>query len=693
MFTSHPHRDAFGIHDMHQSAKTLIFVAAAAASVAVAAGTYYSNKPADIADFSDVGDKFYPQFEDPSTATGLRVAAYNETSGKTEVFKVENKDGLWQIPSHHDYPADGKEQLSKTAASMIGVMREALVERSKTAQKRYDVLDPLDSELSGTEGRGDRITLYQGDDVLVDFIVGKKVENSSSLYYVRRADEDRIYTADLGNFRVSTKFADWIKKDILEVEQNNVRELVISRYYVDEAQGKVVQEGQIEITRETAEAPWNIKGLKPETEKVKTAEIGTMLRSLEDLKIVGVRRKPESLIAGLKSKDGAISIDPFIARDLQQKGVFISKGGEFVYNEGKVNVGTQDGVLYELGFGEEFSGTDVDIEVGSQKSPEEEARELEKSTAAEAKTDTKSAEAKSGNTKPEEEKSAEEKSSEEPAKEGQKKSRYLFVTVYFDKTLLGPAPTPPVAPQKPVASENKTAAKKETDQKDADQKDADKKGDDGTAPADAEKPADAAAKTDQKEPAAEEGKKPAETKPDPEKAYEEAIKEYELQKEVYETQQKSYEDRIKAGEKRVADLNSRFADWYYVISEDVFDKLKLKREDLVEPVTAEKPADTPETKPAETPAKSEASDQPEAPAQPAAKDEAQETGKPAAMEKPATTQTPGESPEKPAEKSADKPAEKPADAPPGEQPPAAEKPAPAETQSDASPTEQQPAAN
>ncbi|WP_437226984.1 DUF4340 domain-containing protein [Planctomicrobium sp. SH661] len=595
---------------MTQTVKTLIFVAVAAASVAVAASTYYSNKPADIADFSDVGDEFYPGFNDPSIATALRVAAYNEATGKTEIFKVENKDGLWRIPSHHNYPADGKESLAKTAASMIGVVREALVERTKSAQKRYDVLDPLDTELSGTEGRGDRITLYKGDEVLVDFIVGKKPENSVDLYYVRRADEDRIYTADLGNFQVSTKFADWISKDILELQQDDVRELIISRYSVDETQEKVVQEGVIEISRESGAADWTMKDLKPDAEKLKTAEIGTVLRSLTDLKIVGVRRKPEALSAGLKSKDGAISIDRFIQADLLQKGVFITRSGEFVYNEGKVNVGTQDGVLYELGFGEEFSGTDVDIEVGGEKSPAAEAEEFAKQAEGETSDAADAEEKKEGE--------------EDPAKPGLTKSRYLFVTAYFDKSLLGPAPTPPVQPEKPKPEAEKEPAAAPEAEKAEEAKEVAEEAKDPAAEADA--PAAEAAPE----------KKPEEAKPDPQKAYEAAMEEYKLQKEAYDIQKKAYNERVKAGEKRVADLNARFADWYYVISEEVFDKLKLKREELIEPVavvpeskTKDPAAGKPEEKPEGEPATPESPAETEEPKEPASEPETKPEGEPA----------------------------------------------------------------
>ncbi|SFJ37443.1 DUF4340 domain-containing protein [Planctomicrobium piriforme] len=605
---------------MNQTAKTLIFVAVAAVSVVVAAGTYYSNRPVDLDDFSDVGDKFYPNFDDPNVATGLQVSAYDDATGKTEIFKVEYKDGLWRIPSHHDYPADAQDKLAKTAASMVGVIRQALVERSKAAHKRYDLVDPLEKDASA-EGRGDRITLYKGDETLVDFIVGKKVENSQDMFNVRRADEDRIYMADLGKFDVTTKFSDWIKKDVLEVTRDDIKDILIGRYYVDEAKGKVVQQGQIELLRDSDEAEWQLKGLKPETEKLKTAEVNSLLAALDELQIVGVRPKPEALSSGLKTEGGSISIDPFIQQDMAEKGVFISGRGEFVYNEGKVDIGTGDGVMYELGFGEEFAGNDIDIEVGQLKSPAAEAKDLAKEI--EKKPETPDAEKKE----------TEKKDGEEKADDGKKKSRYLFVTVFFDKQLLGPAPVAPVKPEPPVEKKEEPAADKP-----------------------AETPPATAA---EKKP--EEAAKPEEKKPDPKEAYQKALEEYKLLQEVYDSKQKAYDDKVKAGEKRVAELNRRFADWYYVISEDLFDRLKLKREDLVEKVEPAKEESKPEEK-----ANAPAMEKPQTPAP--ATDNAD------APKLPAPPTTPPASPAAPAPATPAAPAEP---APPATPPAETPKPEPA----------------
>lgn len=44
-----------------------------------------------------------------------------------------------------------------------------------------------------------------------------------------------------------------------------------------------------------------------------------------------------------------------------------------------------------------------------------------------------------------------------------------------------------------------------------------------------------------------------------------------------------YQQKLEDGRTLVAELNDRFADWYYVISEDVYKKIRMTRADLVEP--------------------------------------------------------------------------------------------------------------
>lgn len=531
---------------MSQPVRTLLFAAIAVASLGLAWGMHVANTPKKLAEFSDVGTEFYESFDDPNAATGLQVASYDSASGKTNIFKVEYRDGVWRIPSHLDYPADGKDRLAKTAASMLHVKRQALVERSKAAHKRYKVLDPLDETVQGTEGRGDRITLYTGDETVVDLIVGNKLDEGKDIYYVRQPGKDQVYTADLGKFEISTKFADWIQADLLELDRNKLSKIIIDNYHIDEAKGELVQEERFQLEK-GADSQWSLSDLAPETEKVKTSEINSTVNALDDLKIVGIRRKPESMSALLKGEGGRPSLQGTL--DMQEKGFFIQPSGQIYANQGNAVIGMNDGVVYLVNFGEEFSGTDVDLEVGKgtgEEAPKEDAVPKDE---ADAKLDGETPDA---DAKPDDK---------------QVNGRYLLIAALFDEQFMPPVPTPPVKPEPPAEGDAAPAADTPADA-------ADKPQDAATDATD--KPADAAAET------------PAEKKEDPKAAYDKALKEYELAKEVYEQQIKFRDEDIKKAKEQVENLNHRFADWYYVISDEVYQKLRLKRETIVEPAEPKK---------------------------------------------------------------------------------------------------------
>jgi hypothetical protein len=45
---------------------------------------------------------------------------------------------------------------------------------------------------------------------------------------------------------------------------------------------------------------------------------------------------------------------------------------------------------------------------------------------------------------------------------------------------------------------------------------------------------------------------------------------------------------VENAQAKVKELNDRFGDWYYVISDEVFQKIHVTREDLFKPQAAEK---------------------------------------------------------------------------------------------------------
>src|SRR5580704_3976894 len=427
---------------MNETKRTLIYLAVALVSVGTATSTYYGSRPRKDVESERIGTEFYPEFKFPTEAQALRVVAYDKETGLSKPFKVDYKDGKWQIPSHHNYPADGKDRLARTAASVIGTARTAFVSRSKADLAKWDLIDPEDTEDTNPNGRGQKITISKSDGtVLAEYVIGKKKEatgpGQGDLYYIRATKADDPNTIYLANLKIdlSTKFGDWIEPDLLKVDRENLTEIRIDNYSIDEQQSAIIP-GQIsELTRKPPGDNWTLSNLKP-TEELKPDAINQLVSNLVGLRLVGVRPKPPGILPDL-------SIEPRYARegrlveilrhDMMDKGFFIGadrKGGkERVFSkEGELEVGTNEGLQYALNFGQIFTGTEFEIETGLSKD------------AAKDKGATKDGD------KTKKADSAKDKGKE---KEQLKKNRYLMVYVTFDPKLVGAPPSKPLEPKKP----------------------------------------------------------------------------------------------------------------------------------------------------------------------------------------------------------------------------------------------------
>ncbi|MCA9016976.1 MAG: DUF4340 domain-containing protein, partial [Planctomycetaceae bacterium] len=253
---------------MNETTRTLTFAGIAVAALIAAFVTVRTSQPTALTGYENVGEEFYPDFTDPTQAKSLRVVSYNEDSATLKVFNVEFKDGVWKIPSHHDYPADAEDELAETAASLVGVVRGALESRRKSDHERFGVIDPLDESNTNLKGRGQRLTLSkEGGAPLVDFIVGKQVPDEPNEYFVRKVDEDSVYRTKL-NVDLSSNFSDWIEPDLLKVDRDRLVEIIVNKYSIDERQRRIVNRELATLTRKNSTAPWELEGLNKETEKL-----------------------------------------------------------------------------------------------------------------------------------------------------------------------------------------------------------------------------------------------------------------------------------------------------------------------------------------------------------------------------------------------------------------------------------------
>ncbi|RMD88014.1 MAG: DUF4340 domain-containing protein [Calditrichaeota bacterium] len=416
-------------------------------------------------EFYDKGELFFPDFKDPNAAQTLEVIEYDEETGDPRPFKVTFKDGRWTIPSHHDYPADAKDRLAKTAAGIMLLRKDDFRTDNVADYEACGVIDPLDEKATSLKGRGKRVTIKgENDVVLADIIIGKPVEGREKFHFVRLPGQKRVYVSKV-DVEISTKFSDWIDTDLLKVNKDDITEVILKDYSINEMTGVVNQRDVLKLEKKGDEWKANKMAKDEEVDKYK---MNNLLRAIDELSIVGVRPKPQGLSESLtRMNDKGVRITREDVLSLQSKGYFFSRDGRLLSNEGEMQVRTKDGVIYTLRFGEIVYGRGLAVTAG---------------------TDTSEA-------------------------KGPGENRYLFITTEFDAKQFKEPPKP-----------------KNTDF--------------------LNKPDSLWTDTDRKN------------------------------KEIYDKHEE-WKKKIEKGKKISDDLNARFARWYYVISDESFKKLKLKRSDLI----------------------------------------------------------------------------------------------------------------
>jgi hypothetical protein len=517
-----------------------------------------------------VGEKLTADF-DPLSAASMEITEYDESTATVHPFQVALIDfkgkPRWSIPSHSDYPADAEKQVANAATALMGLQILSVEGDTPADHERFGVVDPDPKTLkAGASGVGMRVTIRDKNSKdLLSLIIGKEVPGCPTLRYVRRAGQDPIYTAAVSTANLSTNFDKWIEKNILKMNAWDLDRLWVRDYSTALAMD---EQGQVGVERENrgeivlqyndqGEPRWKLiedrkvnkdGALSPikmaDDEELNVAKIDELKTALDDLKIVDVLRKPEGISADLKTSADFTNKKEAILT-LASRGfiVAMSKAGgdvEICSKEGEVRSLMKDGVEYVLRFGEIAAGAD----------------------AGPAKQDEKDKEQKEG-----------------PDKEGKKpaagQNRYLFVMADFIPDAVPKPKLEPLPEAKPEA-ENKPAADAKQSVKPEEK------------PAEAKNAVKAEGKTTEaKQTPADEKSEKGDKGEKGEKGVEKAGEKIDIQAERQRIEkenkrkQDEYEEKLAAGKKHAQELNARFADWYYIISDDVYRKIRLGHGDII----------------------------------------------------------------------------------------------------------------
>ena len=497
----------------------------------------------------------FPELSDASKAASLEIVSYDDELSTLHPFKVLQSGGVWVLPAHQNYPADAKEQLAAAATSLVDLKMLDVVSKSPGDHETYGVIEPDPEKIKpGMTGVGQLVEIRDGSgNKLARLIVGKEDKrrvgadaSGRTLRFVRKAGQDPVYRVEVDTSKFTTSFDDWIEKDLLKLSPWDVRRLGLEDYALVavESNGRVgVQldrKYRVDLAYDDKDAKWSLLKLEafskegePKEEKLADGEelasgkLNDLRNALGDLKIVDVARKPSGLSGELKAEE-SFTNDREAVTSMQQRGFLPLKTGEILSTDGETIVGMKDGVEYVLRFG---APTTV---AGDSKAAGKDDEEAKEGKGAES----------------------------EKAAGGETSGRYLLVMARFNEQLLE-KPTLDPLPEMPADA----SKKEENDKKDGEKGEGEKK--DGDA---AEKKSDAA-----------ESLKKAD---EAEAAAQVALENRRRVERENRRKQDDYDDKVKAAQKRVRELNGRFADWYYVVSDKEYEKIHLGRNSMVQQVEA-----------------------------------------------------------------------------------------------------------
>lgn len=310
------------------------------------------------ANLADRGMRFFPGFTDPQSAASLEVFEFNQAAFAAQPLKVVNQDGRWTIPSHYGYPADGSEKLATTAAALIALTRDDIASENAGDHERCGVIDPLDETIAASTGRGTRVMVRGADEsVLADIIIGAPVEGRDQMRYVRVPGQTRTYVSRVGALSISTRVDDWIERDLLQVDRDDIDGIAIQHFLVSAGRDNV-SDGERLLLRRQRPDVWM---LTDNAQRLNTFPMNLLVTTLDELAIADVRPKPPGLAAALAGT-GAARMSSADAADLETRGFLTTRDGGLVPVGGEVFVRTDSGIAFQLRFGDIVHGVDTAAE-------------------------------------------------------------------------------------------------------------------------------------------------------------------------------------------------------------------------------------------------------------------------------------------------------------------------------------------
>jgi hypothetical protein len=537
--------------------RTAVFVVAGLLLLGLGWAAQPRFKPATVA--PAVERVLFPALTDVEKAASLEIIRYDDELATLYPFKVIKSGGVWVLPSHENYAADAKDQLAAAATELVDLKKLDVVTSRATDHEVYGVIEPDQEKIKpGMTGIGQLIEIRDAaGSKLARLIIGKEDKQSGvgggsrRLRFVRKAGQDPVYRVELDTSKFTTRFGDWIEKDLLKLTPWDVRSVELDNYSLSavESGGRLEvrqqRDEKISLAYDDKESSWVLSSFETfpakessdpvsvelqENEEVDSTKLNDLRNALGDLQIIDVARKPAGLSSDLKAAESFVN-DVEAVSSLQQRGFLPLPSGLILSTEGETVIGMKDGVEYVLRFG---AGTTVTDPGKADSGEGDDATAESVGTAA----------------------------------------RYLLVMAQFNENLLE-QPELAVLPTLPEDNkETGEVVKKPGEEASEGNKDDGEKSED-------KKTEDEKSVPDQEPTAADLLKQADEA----EAAMQKAIESRRQVERENRRKQESFDEKVAEGKRRVEELNGRFADWYYIVSDEEYKKIHLERKAVIKTKT------------------------------------------------------------------------------------------------------------
>lgn len=516
-----------------ESIRTSFFTLTVIVVAGLAAFTLYKGTQLNEPDVNArVGKPLFAAFR-PIDAKRLEIVKYDAEKNRFDDFSVEQQGtDIWRIPSHQNYPADALEQVSNAASSLLNVKVLDVVPDAEIDQELFGVIEPdPESVKVGQEGVGTMVTLRDKNNTeLARMIVGKARRGKPTERFVRIPGQQPVYIVEYDETVLKTDFRDWIEKDLLQLDAINIQRVSMSDYQVDPS--RFLQGGRVTLTRyfdATVRSDFNVWALESMTtyEDRKTPE-PRVLESAEQLNYVRLDEMKAALdnlsIVDVERKPQGLSADltsgAGFNSDQESVLSLALKGFGFVGREKGARMISSNGEMIV----QTVNGIEYILRFGNIQGSEEGS--------------------------------------------GGKLNRYLMVTTRVNEDAF-PLPTREVVPTNSGTNDN-GPPKLDLDDG-GDTTGDDKSGDDKSSD---DQSSDTSSGDDQAAGAGSDDQVEFVSLQQDDKEKERIEREYQIRV-------KEREARIEQASKQSRVLNARFADWYYVISEDDYQALKVKQSEMI----------------------------------------------------------------------------------------------------------------